>query len=139
MVDFVTAFATAGNAIKLVSELRGIQKAFDEAEWKLKIAELNGALAELKNALIDAKQELSTKDEELKLLGDNFLVLKDTVETNGYRYDKKPDGQPTGHPYCPVCLQKDGYMFHTTLVWAEPGRPEQCPHCKAKYQATVYS
>jgi rubrerythrin len=139
MVDFVTAFATAGNAIKLVTELRSIQKAFDEAEWKLKVAELNGALADLKNALIDAKQELGAKDEEIKILGNNFLIFKETVEVSGHRYDKKTHGQPTGHPYCPVCLQKDGYMFHTTMVWGEVGRPEQCPNCKAKYQTTVYA
>ena len=29
MVDFITAFATAGQAIKLVQDLRGIDKAVD--------------------------------------------------------------------------------------------------------------
>ena len=137
MVDFVTALATAGNAIKLVGDLRGIQKAFDEAEWKLKIAELNGVLADLKNTLVDAKQELAAKDEELKLLGDNFLVLKETVEVSGFRFDKKPDGTPIGHAYCPVCMQKEGYMFHLTQSM-KPGRLDMCPSCKAEFVAPSY-
>jgi rubrerythrin len=138
MVDFATALATAGQALKLVNDLRGIQKAFDEAEWKLKVAELNGAIADLKNALVDAKEEVKAKDEELKLLGENFLVLKETVEFRGYKFDKKEDGKPTGHAYCPVCIQKDGYMFHLTSTW-ENGRPEQCPNCKAKFEITSFA
>src|SRR5690348_728802 len=108
MVDFTSALATAGHALKLVGDLRGIQKAFNEAEWKLKVAELNGTLADLKNALVDAKEESKVKDEEIKRLGDNFIILKETIEVRGYRFDKTADGKPNGHAYCPVCMQKEG-------------------------------
>jgi hypothetical protein len=43
MVDIMTALATAGQAIKLAQELRGIDKAIDAAEFKLKIADLTVA------------------------------------------------------------------------------------------------
>ena len=132
MVDFASAFAASGHAARLVTDLWGIQKAFDEAEWKLKVAELNGILADLKNALIDAKEEARLKDEEIQFLRDKFLILKETVSHAGYKFDKREDGKPTGHAYCPVCMQKDGYMFHLTTSM-ETGRPEQCPNCKAKY------
>ena len=138
MVDFATAFVTASNALKLVNDLRGIQKAYDEAEWKLKVAELNGAIADLKNTLVDAKQEIATKDEDLKLLEENFLIIKETVEVDGFKFNKKEDGTPVGHAYCPVCMQKDGYMFHLTSTW-EKGRPERCPSCKADFNVTSYS
>ena len=136
MVDFVTAIATATQAVKLVNDLRSVEAAFQSAESKLKIAELNGALADLKNALVDAKEEIRSKQEEFKNLENNFLVLKDTVEVRGFRYDKKEDGSPTGSPYCPVCIQKHGYMFHTTPS-SKPGRLEECPGCKATYQASI--
>jgi hypothetical protein len=135
VVDFTSALATAGHALKLVTDLRGIQKAFDEAEWKLKVAELNGALAELKNALVDAKEQAKVKNEEIKILEENFLILKETVEVNGFKFDKTADGKPNGHAYCPVCIQKEAYMFHLTPTW-EKGRPEQCPKSKAKFQVT---
>jgi hypothetical protein len=68
MVDFITAFATAGQAIKLVQDLRGIDKAVDAAEYKNKIADLTGALADLKFALIEAKDDLAIKDAEIERL-----------------------------------------------------------------------
>jgi rubrerythrin len=137
MVDFVTAIATATQAVKLVNDLRSVEAAMQTAESKLKIAELNGAIADLKNALVDAKAEAKSKEDEFKALEDNFLIFKETVEVHGFRYDKKEDGTPVGHPYCPVCAQKHGYMFHTTQSM-KPGRLEECPSCKATYQATAY-
>lgn len=138
MVDFVTAIATASQAIGLVNQLRGAQKAYDEAEWKLKVADLNGALADLKNALIDAKEEARVKDDELSAVRKTLAIFHDTIEVRGYLFDRKEDGTPTGHAYCPVCTQKEGRMFHLTTSW-EKGRPEQCPNCEARYDATSYS
>jgi rubrerythrin len=137
MVDFATAIATATQAVKLVNDLRAVDSLMQSAEYKLKIAELNGAIADLKNALVDAKTEAKSKEDEFKALEDNFLVLRETIEHQGFRYDKKEDGTPTGHPYCPVCIQKHGYMFHTTPS-AKPGRLEECPNCKATYQASSF-
>jgi hypothetical protein len=138
MVDIASGLSTAAHAFKLISDLRGIQKSFDEAEWKLKVAELNGAIADLKNTLVDAKEALNAKDEELKFLKKNFLILKETVEVGGFLFDKKPDGTPTGHAYCTVCTQKEGYMFHLTQSM-KAGRLEECPNCKATFQISFFS
>jgi rubrerythrin len=137
MVDFVTAIATASQAVKLVNDLRSVEAAMQTAEYKLKIAELNSLVADLKNALVDAKAEAKEKEQEFKALEDNFLVFSDTVEVRGFRYDKKADGTPIGDPYCPVCTQVDGYMLHTTIA-NKPGRPSQCPKCKAEYNAAIF-
>jgi hypothetical protein len=51
MVDIMTALATASQAIKLANDLRGIDKAMDAAEFKLKIADLTLALSDIKMAL----------------------------------------------------------------------------------------
>jgi hypothetical protein len=72
MVDFVGAIATATQAVKLSNDLRGVDKAFESAESKLKIAELNGALADLKNALIDAKEEVRNKQSEFTRIRTTF-------------------------------------------------------------------
>jgi hypothetical protein len=111
VVDFVSALATAAQAIKLTQDLRGIQKEFDEAEWKLKVAELNGTLADLKSTLVDAKEEMAGKDDELKLLGDNFLVLKETVEYRGYRYDKTAAGGPKAIHTVPYACKSTAICF----------------------------
>jgi hypothetical protein len=137
MVDFVTAISTATQAIGLVNQLRDAQKAYDAAEWKLKVAELC-VLADVKNALIDAKEEARAKDDELDKLKRTLTIFHETVEVNGYLYDKDDEGAPTGHAYCPVYIAKDGYMFHLTLPTASSGRDEVCPNCKARYNAFSY-
>jgi hypothetical protein len=103
MVDFVTAISTATQAIGLVNQLRSAQKAINDAEWKLKVADLTSALADLKNALIDAKEEARAKDDELAQVKKTFVKFNETVEVSGFLYDRKEDGMPTGHAYCP-CL-----------------------------------
>lgn len=132
MVDFVTAFASAAQALSVLKEMKGLEKAFDVAEFKLKIAELSEKLADLKIALADAKHELSEKQEEISDLERLLSVMGDTVEIGGLKYLKNGAGQPRGHPICPVCVQKHGFIFHTTTSF-ESGIPEQCPSCKAKY------
>lgn len=127
----MTALATATQAMKLAQELRGIDKAVDAAEYKLKIADLTSALSDIKLALTDAREEIASKDAEIERLRRQFKRSSDTTEVNGYHYDKKSDGSPTGHPYCPVCLEKSGLMFHTTP--SRIGRYETCPNCKADF------
>jgi ribosome-associated protein YbcJ (S4-like RNA binding protein) len=106
MVDIMTALATATQAIKLAQDLRGIDKAMDAAEYKLKIADLTDALSQIKLALTDAKEALASKDSEIERLKKTMLRTGDLVEYHGYRYDKTPDGKARGAPYCPVCEQK---------------------------------
>jgi hypothetical protein len=65
------------------------------------IAGLTEALADIKMALTDAKEELASA--EIEKLKKQFQRLADTVEFDGYKYDKGPDGSPKGAPYCPVC------------------------------------
>jgi hypothetical protein len=54
-MDIMMALATASQAIKLAQDLRGIDKAIDEAGFKLKIVDLSVALADIKTALSEAK------------------------------------------------------------------------------------
>jgi rubrerythrin len=133
MVDIPLAITTLTNAIKLASDLRGIEREFDVAEYKLKIADLTTLLADVKIALTDARMEHAAKDAEIERLK-AFLAKRDTetVEHHGYRYRKGEDGEPKGNPYCPVCEAKHGLLIQTTVVH-EAGRPQQCPNCKAKY------
>ncbi len=137
MVDFVTAFATASQALKLVQDLRGIEKAFDAAELKLKIADLTGALADLKMTLTEARDEIQSKKEEIKFLEEQLLLVAETIEANGYKYRKGLDGTPAGHAFCPVCQQKEGMLIQ--LVTG-PERNEFCPNCKGAFgHVSVYS
>jgi hypothetical protein len=133
MVDLMTAIATATQAINLAKQIREADNAFGNAEWKFKTADLNSALADLKNALIDAKEEIRAKDDEIKRLSTLMHKWSETVEVKGFHYDKDSDGNPRGAPYCPVCFQKDGFMFHLTNLPGTGSLKKHCPHCKAVY------
>jgi hypothetical protein len=61
-MDIMMALATASQAIKLAQDLRGIDKAIDEAGFKLKIVDLSVALADIKTALSEAKAELAARE-----------------------------------------------------------------------------
>jgi soluble cytochrome b562 len=129
VVDIMSALATASQAIKLAQDLRGIDRAIDAAEYKLKIADLTSALSDIKLALTDAKEDLATKDAEINKLKRQFQRLTETVEYQGFKYDKGKDGKPSGAAYCPVCEQKTGLLFH--LSWMEGDN--FCPNCKANF------
>jgi hypothetical protein len=126
MVDIMTALATASQAIKLANDLRGIDKAIDAAEFKLKIADLTMALSDIKMALTDAKEELAAKQAEVDALRSQFARVSETVEVGGYKYDKDASGKPKGRAYCPVCEQT-GVMIHIAQVL----HTQQCPKCKS--------
>ena len=130
MVDIMTALATASQAIKLAQDLRGIDKALNEAEFKLKIADLTVALSDIKLALSEAKDELAAKQSEIQTLEKQFRRLQETVEVGGFKYRKGPDDKPRGNPFCPVCEQKTGMLFHLAHIMTH----QRCPNCKAAFE-----
>ena len=129
------AISTVSQAMKLANDLRSIDKELSQAELKLKIADLTSALADLKITLTEARSEATEKDDEIAGLKKLQRRLADhTVELYGYRYRKRTDGKEggAGNPFCDVCLQKDGLLIETSHLRI-PGRPLQCPNCKARY------
>jgi len=134
MVDIPVALAAIGNAYKIVTDLRAIDREFNAAELKLKIAELTGLLADVKLALTDARTEMGEKDSEIARLKSIIAKRTDSiVEYAGYRYDRNSEGLPIGLPYCPVCEAKHQLFIHMTNT-QKPGIPKECPNCKALFQ-----
>jgi hypothetical protein len=131
MPDLMTAVAAAGQAIALVKELDAAAPA--DPQLKLRFAEAVSLIADLKNALVEANAAAKGREQEIETLRKNFRLFAETVEVLGYHYDKDDKGRPKGSAYCPVCMQKDGYMLLLTQT-QERGRNElQCPNCKAFY------
>jgi hypothetical protein len=132
MADFATAIATVRQAIALLQQLRDAPP-LEEASRKLKFAQCIGLVADSKNALVDASVEARGRETQIDMLRRNFRMFTDTVEVLGYHYDRDEKGRPKGTAYCPVCIQKDGYMLLLTTT-RERGYPElQCPNCRAFY------
>jgi len=133
-MDIMTALATASQAIKLASDLRGIDKAMDAAGFQLKIADLMVNLSDIRIALSEAKDEIGAKNAEIADLKKRLKRVAELVEHQGFKYDTWPDGQPRGAPYCPVCEQKSGLLIHIEDFRSV----RNCPACNGKYFAVEF-
>jgi|ERR1700733_4054795 hypothetical protein len=67
-MDFIGIIAIATKAIEGLKLLRGLEKTFDEASFKMQIADITSNLADLKIALVEAKSEAAEKDAEISRL-----------------------------------------------------------------------
>jgi hypothetical protein len=68
-MDIMTGLSALTQALNVANWLRGIEKEFDAAEFKMKIADLYSSLAEAK---MDAKTEMDNKQAEIAALLDQF-------------------------------------------------------------------
>ncbi|MGG7577359.1 hypothetical protein [Rhizobium sp. Nf11,1] len=75
-MDIMGALALAGQSVKLVKDLRDLERGLDAASYKSKMADLYGNLADIKMALSDAKEALHEKEAEIKKLKDDIRALK---------------------------------------------------------------
>ncbi|WP_187430277.1 hypothetical protein ROLI_007780 [Roseobacter fucihabitans] len=77
-MNVVEGLTAASLALGLVKDLRDIDRSVDEAEYKLKIAEIIKALADAKIALSDAKMKISNLENTLagKSHGDICPICK---------------------------------------------------------------
>jgi DNA-directed RNA polymerase subunit M/transcription elongation factor TFIIS len=135
MVDFVTAAQAVTAGLNALRELSQVDKEYDKAALRLKIAELSNALATVQITLAEAQTEAANKDAEIAKLQANFKKKEEMKEYQGYFYRKGTDGEPRGRPYCPRCLDKGIVMM--TVQTYKPGHPEQCPECKSDYQGVA--
>lgn len=84
MLDWPLALSTASHAISLVQELRGVDREFNQAELKLKIADLTSTLADLKITLTQAKSDAHEMEAEIaRLKSLHRRLVDETIELNG--------------------------------------------------------
>ncbi|MCX8572990.1 hypothetical protein [Aminobacter sp. MET-1] len=125
----LTAIATA---VGIAKDLRDIDSSFDKAELKAKLADVISTLSDVRMPLVEAQEELFAKDRDISKLREDLRFLDEaTVEVDGYRY-RAAEGSPSGHAFCPICIQDGRWINMVTLV-NTPGRPEACPKCEAVF------
>ena len=130
-MDFMGAIATATKAIEGLKLLMSLEKTFDEASFKLRIADITSNLADLKIALTEAKSEAAEKDAEILRLKKEFaFAVENTIMAHGFRYEKSSRGNVQGMPFCPRCEKVDGRLINLAKSM---GRNAICPQCKAQF------
>ena len=130
-MDFIGTIAIATKAIEGLKLLRGLEKTFDEASFKMQIADITSNLADLKTALVEAKSEAAEKDAEISRLKNEFAFrAENTIEWQGFRYEKSSDGKPQGMPFCTRCEKVDGRLIP---IADTTSKASACPQCKANF------
>ena len=135
-MDFIGTIAIATKAIEGLKLLRGLEKTFDEANFKMQIADITSNLADLKIALVEAKSEAAEKDAEISRLKNEFAFrAENTIESNGFRYEKSSAGKPQGMPFCPRCEKVDGRLINLAKTGMSSGGLHKaiCPQCKSEF------
>lgn len=132
-MDIAATLSAVTAAIGLAKELRSIDAQVNQAELKLKIADLTASLAEAKMGLVDVADQLKAKDEEITRLSAFDMDLSNKVFVRGFYLDTFEDGTtPRGDPYCPYCIDRKAGLFRLRQI-DKPGRPSACAHCKTEY------
>lgn len=133
-MDIMTGLAAAAQALDIAKNLRELEKGFDQAEFKLRIAELYSALSDAKIALADAKEALAAKDAEIGRLKATQGSKMPVVKYRSYSFGIGPDGKSIGRPFCPVCESR-GLQIQ---IVRGSSTQDHCPSCKAIYNSGGY-
>ncbi len=106
----------------------------------MKIAELSAKVAEMQIALSEAQSEAAAKDDEIARLQKTFAFREEqTVKLRGMRYEKAPDGNPQGEPFCTRCEVVEGRFIPLARVRSKGTVTAICPQCKMDYGWNVTS
>lgn len=133
IAEIIGGIAALNNALGIAKTLKEVEKSYDEASYKPKIAELIEGLVSGKLALADAREALSDQEAEIKRLLESFRDRSELIVADGgYKYKVDGDGKPQGYPVCPACEQREGRVVQ--LVQDGAHTKAKCPVC-----ATVYA
>ncbi|WP_432474148.1 hypothetical protein [Amphritea sp. HPY] len=134
MPDLATIGAALGS-IKTATEIARLIKdsgsSLEQAEVKLHMAELLGALADAKVDVANIKLDLIDKDETISSLEEKIKTQGETVGFLGARYYVNDDGDPTGSPHCPTCWAQSKDLF-PLLAWSNEDPTHKCGKCSSK-------
>lgn len=131
-MDIASGIAAVTQGLGIAKALRGIEKSYDEATYKAKVAEVIEALTDAKLALAEAKEGMAEKDREIERLKAAFESKAALVGGHGgYSYMTDEGGNPLGYPVCPKCEQVNGRIIQTKEH--EHSRKSRCPACGDQY------
>jgi hypothetical protein len=110
-MDIIAGIGAATEGLKLIGELRRIDKEVDKAELKLRLVDLADKLLDAKQALQDAQEERRVLLEKITRLENDQQFKKRLQDEKGRLYVLNDDGVREGEPYCDLCYVKENKLF----------------------------
>ncbi|GLQ87859.1 hypothetical protein [Dyella flagellata] len=130
--EFAAATASLKTAMDIGKAMLDAKGAYEQADLRLKIAELMGELATARGTLADAEDAARQRDAEIKRLNEALQIKSIIVKDGDAYFDIDADGKPTGEAYCMRCWQADHRLFHLSYP-RRMDHPTVCPQCKTQY------
>ena len=131
-MDIIAGIGAATEGLKLIGELRKIDKEVDKADLKLRLVDVAERLFETRQALQDAqerefalRQTISGLEAKLK----NRTIFQDE---NGQLFELDEAGQRIGEPFCNLCFVKEDRQFRLRKIAASVSKKAhyRCDNCK---------
>ncbi|AWL12013.1 hypothetical protein HMF8227_01539 [Saliniradius amylolyticus] len=120
-----TVLSNVKTATDLAKLIKDSQLTLNEAETKLKIADLISTLADVRLEMAEVQQALLDKDSRIKEL-EEILQKKRLLEFDGKLYRAEGDDVP----FCPVCYEKDDKTHHLSYAKRAKYTPSPYHYCK---------
>lgn len=107
--SILTSLKTATDIAKL---LRDTNFSLEQAETKLKLADLISSLADAKILLSEVQGEIGERDKRIKELEEAFQSKDELVKHRDGYYLLDQSGNPTGEAFCPRCWEVNHMRYH---------------------------
>jgi len=130
-MDFIGGIAAATEGLKLVNELRKIDKEVDKAELKLRLVDVADKLLDSKQALQDAQEREFDLRKRIAILQDQLAERPRLKDISGLLFEVGQDGKLLGAPYCNHCYVSEDKLFRLLPEKYNHRPAHKCQHCKA--------
>lgn len=124
LTSIATLLGNAKAAIELAKVIKDSSTTLDQAETKLKLAELISALADVKVQAAEVQQELLDAQAQVRAL-EAQAAERAALEWRQPAYWRKSEDGKTETPYCQPCNDKEGRLAVLHVI--DPGEY----HCHA--------
>jgi len=131
LIDIMTGLSAISETLKISKKLRAVDKKIDEAEWKLRLADVIDGLLEAKEALQNAKERERELLHKIEEMGDKLNKKGKFEDEDGLLYEVDKKGVRFGKPYCNLCFVRDDklYRLRYTPAEAEYSANYRCENC----------
>ena len=131
---FGAALTSLKTATEIAKTLPDNDLAVEKAEFKLKLADIIGALADARVELAELQETVSAKDARIVHLEQAFAAKDSLVRYRDAMYRVGADGQRTGQPLCLRCWEAD-HQQRGLIESAVGHEIAFCNVCKSSYNS----
>ena len=130
-MDIITALSLGTKTLEALKAMRDIEKNFDAATWKAKVAELMSDVADMKMALVEANDKIAGLEKRVADQTEQLTFKAERTEyKDGFLYEVFEDATVAEFPFCQNCTTSGKYV---RIIRGPGGNSAICPSCKTHF------